>query len=69
MKITVEYDLPDEEEHYKRAEQGFRLHSAIHDYDQYLRNICKHGDPKTMDAESCREKLWECLREYELGLD
>lgn len=63
MRATFEFDLPDDNEDYKLHYQASDLHCAIWDYAEWLRGICKHGDPDSVNAEKCREKLYELLNE------
>lgn len=40
---TITFTLPEEQTELTRALQGEVLHSALHDFDQDLRNWEKHG--------------------------
>ena len=64
MQANFTYNLPEEREEFELHMQASSFHSAIYEYDQWLRGICKHGDPKEFDAQACRDKLWESLKEY-----
>jgi hypothetical protein len=64
MKAQFTYNLPEEREEFELHMQASSFHAAVYEYDQWLRGICKHRDPKEFDAEACRDKLWENLREY-----
>ena len=68
MRAYLRFDLPDDNEDYKMHCQTSELHCAIYDFDMWLREYTKYGDPKKVDADSCREKLWELLRERNIEL-
>jgi hypothetical protein len=68
MKVMFEFSLPEENEEYKLHCQAGDLHSAVWDYAEWLRGICKHGDPSQIDASACRQKLYELLTEHNVDL-
>lgn len=61
MKAIFEFFLPEERPEYEMHANAGKLYSAVWDYAEWLRGICKHGDPSKVDAEQCRTKLYECL--------
>jgi hypothetical protein len=68
MKAMFEFSLPEENEEYKLHCQASDLHCAVWDYAEWLRGVCKHGDPKQFDADACRQKLYELLTERNVDL-
>ncbi len=68
MRATFEWSLPEEREDYEMYSQSGKLYSAVWDYAQWLRQVCKHGDPNEHNAEDCREKFYEILREHDYDL-
>lgn len=68
MKAMFEFSLPEENEEYKLHCQAGDFHSAIWEYAQWLRGICKHGNPDEFNAQKCREKLHELLVEHNVDL-
>lgn len=68
MKVTFEFNLPDDDENLKLHNQAGDLYGAVCDYAGWLRGICKHGDPSQHNAESCREKLFEILNEWNVTI-
>jgi hypothetical protein len=68
MKATLEFSLPEEDETYQIYLKALDMHSALWDYQNWLRSICKYGDPGEHDAEKCREKLFEVLKEHNVDL-
>lgn len=71
MKVICKFDLDDEDDAFKyncslRAPYMFQ---ALVDYSQWLRGICKHGDPSQHDANACRDKFWEILGENNVDLE
>ena len=50
MKATLEFNLPEEREEYKRANQSQDMFTAIFDFSEKLRSYRKYGhDFKTAD--------------------
>lgn len=68
MKAILEFTLPEETESFELHSKAGALHAAIWDYAQWLRGICKHGNPDDYNAEACRDKLYEFINERELNL-
>ena len=65
-KVTIEFNLPDEEGDLVLARSGPALFSVISDFDQDLRRIVKHGDPLLATAGEMREKLQEYLDSHDI---
>lgn len=57
-KVTIEFDLPDEQADFDAAVHGREALSVLWDIDQRLRSLLKHGDPTEEQA-----KLAEDIRE------
>jgi len=68
MEIILKYNLPDEREDYESAYKGLTFKCAIQEYDNYLRSVCKYGEPSEVDAQTCRDKLWEILRDHDIEI-
>jgi hypothetical protein len=49
MKVTIEFNLPEEEDDYKLAVNGRIFWSALWDIKQEIRAILKYGTEKDMD--------------------
>lgn len=54
-KITVEYDLPDEQSDFDAAIHGREALAILWDIDQRCRSILKHGDPTEEQANLAEE--------------
>jgi len=68
----LEFDLPEEEPEFVTAQEAGRWKSAIEEYDNWLRNIVKHGDLPELEYsayKACRDKLHEVLNEDSLHFD
>lgn len=62
MKATIEFNLPEEDEEFKVAVNGFRYCAALDDMDEFLRCKLKYGELTKAEAEVysvCRDKLNE----------
>jgi len=68
MKVKFEFFLPEEREEYEIQLNAGKLYSAVWDYAEWLRGICKHGNPGDFNAEACREKLYEFLKDNDYNL-
>jgi hypothetical protein len=68
MKAILEFSLPEENEEYELHVQASAFLAAMDDYAQWLRSVCKYGNPDDHNAESCREKFYEFIRERDLTL-
>jgi hypothetical protein len=43
MKITIEFNLPEEQEVYENFSQSGPMRTALHKFDQYLRSKTKYA--------------------------
>jgi hypothetical protein len=68
MKAILEFDLnnPDDLNSYNLCNNAANMHSAIWEFDQNLRGMCKHTDNK--EACEIRELLYKYLNEYNISL-
>lgn len=69
MKATLTFNLPEEQDEHKRAILAMEAFSLLHDIDQHLRSIVKHGEgayesPEAL-AKHIREQIWELLSKVE----
>lgn len=72
MKVTVEFDLPEETEELFRHLHGPAAHAVLWDVDQHLRMTIKHGEhaPGVADAlQSLRDYLHEAAAAQEITID
>ena len=68
MKVTLEFQLPEEQETYELHTNASALYSAIWGYTEWLRSVCKYGNPDEFNAAACREKLYGFLNENGVAL-
>ena len=73
-KITVEYNLPEEQDEFDTANNAGKYYSVLWDLDQYLRNFVKYPsdreDPILTDTMAkVRDELWKLMKEHNLDLD
>lgn len=59
-KITLQFDIPEEDDAALVAVNSQRLKNAIVEYDNRLRSVIKHGC--CVDHQQARDMLWECIR-------
>ena len=75
-RLTLEYDMLDEQEEYETAVGGHKYRSILYTFDQLLRNIVKHGSVNGKEytedeqdlVDGLREELWELIQEEHVEL-
>lgn len=69
MKAILEFDLPEDEEDYRIAIDGYKWYLVVHEVDQWIRSILHYNSASGVDLESLNtpamalEKVREILRE------
>lgn len=73
MKAILKFNLPEEQEEFEIANNGWKFRSALSEYDNYLRGKIKYDESLTNEQykvyDEVRTKLWEILNEDQLTLD
>ncbi len=72
MKAILEFDLPDDEYNFRRANEGAAVLDVLRDLDNWLREKLKYGHAfKSADAalEAARGELRDLLQGKNLSLD
>ena len=72
MKVTIEFNLPDDQYEYRNSVKANEMYNALWDIKQELRNALKYGDLteyeyKTM--ERIQDKFFKILNEYEIVIN
>lgn len=67
MKATLEYNLPDDQEDFNHANNGFNYYMALVEMDQWLRAEYKYNNNEEMWE--AREKLREIISENNVKID
>ena len=67
MKATLEYNLPDDQEEFNHATNGFNYYMALVEMDEWLRAEYKYNDKEEMYE--VREKLREIISENFVKID
>jgi hypothetical protein len=72
MKVTIEFNLPDDEYEYRNSVKANEMYNALWDIKQELRKALKYGELneseyKTM--ESMQDKFFEILNDYEIVIN
>lgn len=71
MKVTMEFELPEQEPEFNRAANGAKMTLMLHDLIEGLRVRYKHKNDMSDDArEEClyiREKIGQMLDDYGLS--
>lgn len=72
-EVILKFYLPENQEEFETAINGYKWKLAMWDLDQWLRNQMKYRDDskenKYETLEKCREMLYEKLSNYNLKLD
>jgi len=71
-KVTVEFNLPEEQEEFDLVSNSSKFYSVIWDLTQFLRSEWKYNDEAYTDAqyetlEKIRSKVWELISENGLS--
>lgn len=61
MKVTIEFDLPEESAEAEMALAAREMYSVLWDVDQKLRDFVKHGGNATETAEQCRADMADII--------
>lgn len=67
MKVTLEFNLPEDQQSLKHALEGSEVVSSAASLDEYLKRRIKHencSEDVQKTLEECRDKLWELFGEY-----
>jgi len=69
MKAILEFNLPEDRHEHQRAIHSMEAFSVMHDIDQHLRSVVKHGEGKYESVEdlaiNIRNQLAEILQKVE----
>lgn len=74
MKAILEFNLPEDEDDFKRASTANQIHYAVWQLDQWLRSQIKYPpESMTQDAwhayDDCRKKLNQLLNENNVNFE
>ena len=67
MKATLEYNLPEEQEDFNHATNGFNYYMALVEMDQWLRAEYKYNNNEEMYE--VREKLRQIILDNNVKID
>ena len=67
MKATLEYNLPEDQDDFNYANNGFNYYMALVDMDEWLRSEYKYNDKEEMYE--VREKLREIIFENNVKIE
>jgi hypothetical protein len=67
MKATLEFTLPEDQDDFNYATNGFNYYHALWEMDQWLRSEYKYNDKEEMYE--VREKLREIITDNNVKLD
>jgi hypothetical protein len=73
-KVTIEYNLPDEQDEFEEANNARKYYSVLWELDQYLRNKTKYADEHTPELFTeamhlVRDEFWKLMNEHNLDLN
>lgn len=72
MKVTIEFNLPDDEYEYRNSVKANEMYNALWDIRQELRSALKYGELKGSEyetVESMQNKFFEILNGYEIVIN
>lgn len=68
-KVTIEFDLPEEQEEYDIYSKATSLHACLWDLKQDLRNTRKYLELSVEEDriyEEIQDKLWSSIEDFEI---
>ena len=65
-KITVEFNLPEEDSEFEACANARQMANILWEYDQFLRGEQKYGQRESIPVDELRDKLREMI--YEAGM-
>ena len=68
MKAILKFDLPDEEDEYENANNGWKYLGILRELDTYLRNEEKYRDVDNIPVEDVRQKMTDLFDEFGVPL-
>jgi hypothetical protein len=73
-KVTIEYNLPEEQCEFDEANNAGKYYSVLWDIDQYMRNKIKYGSDDIPDVyreaiQMVRDEFWKIMNEHNLDLN
>jgi hypothetical protein len=73
-KVTVEYDLPEEQSEFNDFNNAGKYYSVLWDIDQYMRDKVKYASDDTPELykeaiQMVRNELWKLMKEHNLDLN
>jgi len=64
MKATLEFTLPEEREEFEMTNKAVDYYSQLHEIDNYLRSLLKHGDPEAQSTRRLAENIRNMIEIY-----
>jgi hypothetical protein len=69
VKATLEFELPEEQQQFNEAADGWKWRRVVQDMDEKMRGVAKHGNAKeTREAQRWRKELADVIRCRDLSL-
>jgi len=73
-KVTIEYNLPEEQSEFEEVNNAGKYYSVLWDLNQFLRNKTKYADDsvtkEALDAMyMVYDEFWKIMNEHKLDLD
>lgn len=72
MKGILEFTLPEDDENFRIAQDGWKWQSVVRGLDEYLRGKIKHGNLTVMETailQGARDEIYKALSDKDLTLD
>ena len=68
MKAILKFNLPEDQEEFNDATNGYNWKSVIQEFDEWARNILKHEKPPKISLGEVRLRLNNLINERDLVL-
>ena len=68
MKAIIEFNLPEEEDQFLEAVNGYNWKSVVQEFDEWMRNTIKHQNPPNISLREVRLRFNNLITEKDLVL-
>lgn len=62
-QAILTFSLPDNKYSFELAMRAEDILFTMAEYAEWLRSVCRHGDPEKVNAEECRSKFYEIAQD------
>ncbi len=68
MNIKMEFVLPEDQEEFDLAMNGWKYKTILYGFNHRLRDMLKHGGVDKLSTQEVRDELYAIAKEYEVEI-